>query len=158
MKRPLLLAFHLTMAGVYATIILAWQAGYIRLAVAVWAAALTVCLVGTFACGALLILFRLRGDRTLSDIPTVHPPQQAVETDRPVQRFLLEEVDVEAVLREIHSSPDGEHWRLPSLEDGNGHALTSSSDSRSVSGANEPHELFRSLVFITCPRHEAREA
>src|SRR4051794_25646800 len=56
MKRPLLFAFHLTMAGVYATIILAWQAGYIRLSISVWAAALAVCIAGLLICAAMLVM------------------------------------------------------------------------------------------------------
>jgi hypothetical protein len=145
------------MAGVYATIILAWQAGYVRLSVSVWAAALTVCILGLLACGVLMIVSRLRGGAILAEAPAAASPRQAGEIERPVQRLLLEEVDMDTVLRGLDAWPDGDTGRFPLPANGDSHAAQGFPQAWAASCGHEPREQFRNLVFVTCARHEVRE-
>jgi hypothetical protein len=73
MKRPWLMAFHITMAGVYGVIIVARQGGWTVLADAVWAAALAFCVAGLLICGRLRAIARSKPDAPIGPAPEPIP-------------------------------------------------------------------------------------
>ena len=106
MRRPRLVAFHLAMAGVYATILLAWQAGYPRLSFLVWAAALTVCAAGLLLCGAMLVISGWPGSAPLP----ARPRRRAGDARPPGPDLRSGEFDVEALLSGIAPSIGVPDW------------------------------------------------
>lgn len=110
MKRPLLVAYHIVMAGVYANIIMAWHMGWTRLAVGVLAAATTVCVVmGLFICRVVVMY----GLRRADSLPTEPRRLWSADVGQPWPDLRGEALDVEAWLLGL-SAQEGEPEQLAS--------------------------------------------